>query len=150
MDEWQEEWMNTQMSLWINEWFHCAIEALVWIINSSLASYSSAHTVQDLLPHEKLSCWLCSTVGAYLKAYWVPVSSIKPSRTNLRSSTWGHVVVLPDTNTYDLVSKFCYWIELQQVTSVPFANILWTVPQAPENLTFRQWRHWPGSGAPLI
>ena len=31
-----------------------------------------------------------------------------------------------------------------------FANIIWSVPQAPENLTICQWRHWPESGAPLI
>src|SRR6218665_105774 len=57
----------------------------------SLASYSSAHPIQDLLPCEKPS-YCGGSAPQYLKACCIPASSISSWYT-LRSSALGHLVV---------------------------------------------------------
>src|SRR6218665_4109100 len=67
----------------------------------SLASNSSTNPIQDLLPHEKLSYWLCSTIPQgllYPSFHYSYSRSTIPSRSTLRSSARGHLLA-PRTRT---------------------------------------------------
>jgi len=86
------------------------------------------------------------TAPQYLKAYCIPVSSI-PSRSTLRSLAQGHLFF----PSLDVLLLWAHWTGTSYLSPLEiFCNIIWSVSQTPENLPICQWRHWHGSGAPLI
>ena len=58
----------------------------------------TAHTVQDLLPHNKLSCWLCSTISQFLLLSQYLLCLVVPA-----FSFW-----LGATGFYGSVQECCY------------------------------------------
>ena len=77
--------VSTQMNLYSSQHNLCFTQHHLKL--PSLPTYLSVHPIQDLLPCEKLSYWLCSTI---FQGLLYPISSV-PSRSTLRSSaraTW--------------------------------------------------------------
>jgi len=108
---------------------------------TSLASYSSTHPIQDLLPHVKLPYWLCSTLsqGLLVVSQFLLYLVVPPF--GLR----GHLIV-PRTRTFmTQYRSFAIvgpsnWNKLPQslIYLFPISSDQFRKAQAPENLTICQ------------